>query len=446
MADGTASESLAQDQAQTQADSLLRQAELLLEAGDRAGSFLLAKDHWLNHFYDQAAILLLGQILASSNKRDLADKLKQLAQSGTEQANYSRLLFEIGYMFIDEREFELAAMVLKRCTESAPAALDAHYEMGFALMNLRKFKEAIQHFELAGQDSQDFDTQLNLSVCYTLTRELAKARSIIETMTKSKLSAEEQKELDLRLHVLRRMEKFTAEKELKMRDWFYILYGGVLFNESLPLDLKGNLRQAPADYHAVASTLLILKSLLQELGHEIDVIEYYSYRSRPLAEALAYLMDISVDSFGGNDRPERSLLLMCWASDIIGPHKAFTTNNGRRTLFAYGLSSQEPLPVTPDVVGCIANHCDMPWFSLLNEASLADRTEKQIKDHPTYNEIRNAAVTKIIERAADIESNPEIIEQVATLTKYYRSKRGLLTILNSAVFTERPEYTAEIPL
>lgn len=446
MADGTTSESLAANQSQAQTDGLLRQAELLLEAGDRAGSFLLVKDYWLNHFDNQAAIFLLARILASSNKRDLADKLKQLPQPALGETDQARLLFEIGYMFIDEREFELAAVVLKRCTDLVPAAFDAHYEMGFALMNLRRFTESIKHFEIALQNTEDFDTRLNLSVCYTLTRELTKARSCIDAMAQSKLSPEEQKELDLRLHVLRRMEKFTAEKELKMRDWFYILYGGVLFNESLPRDFKGNLRQAPADYHAVASTLLILKFLLQELGHEIDVIEYYSYRSRPLAEALAHLMDISVDSFGGADRPERSLLLMCWASDIVGPHKVFTANNGRRTLFAYGLSSQEPLPVTPDVVGCIAEQCDMPWFSLLNEANLADRTEKQIKDHPTYNEIRNLAVTKIIERAADIESNPEIIEQVSTLTKYYRSKRGLLTILNSAVFTERPEYTAEIPL
>jgi tetratricopeptide (TPR) repeat protein len=429
-------------QPEEQANDLLRQARQLYERDDLAGSFLLSKMHWLNFPEDLCAVQLLCEIMRKNGKKELYRHLRILGQSQKELLSNAQSLFEAGYHFIEEREPELAAMLLSRCRQLAPQQTVVRYELGFALMQMRRFQEAILEFEFLAEQDCDFDTGLNLTVCHSLTRNLQRARELYKQLEKMARSQEEKRELALRNWVIRRLEKYETHKHLSVRDWVYALYGAVLLSDTTPKDLSGKPRTMAADYPGVATTLLILHGLLKELGLRYDVVEYYSPLSRPLAEALATLMEIPVEHYRGPDRKETALLVMAWASDIIGPHKAFVNHSPRRTLFAYGLTTMAQLPVTPDIIGCLAEECAMPWSDQLEESS---ETEPQPgKPHP-LNQVQEAALNQILAKIADLESNPQIIQQVEDLHAYYSSKRELLLLDNAKSFPERPEYTAEIP-
>jgi tetratricopeptide (TPR) repeat protein len=429
---------------QTQNGTLLEQSRILFERDDLAGAYLLLKEHWLCCPDDLAAVKLMCEIMRKNGKKELHKHLKVLAQSPNELNTNAQSLFEAGYQFIDEREPELAVMLLQRCSKLAPQQTVIRYELGFALMQLRRFEEAIEEFEFLIQHDNDFDTRLNLTVCHSLTRNLERARKLAKELERMVSNPEEKKELALRNCVIKRLEKFDGKQKLELRDWVYSLYGAVLLSDTTPKDLSGKPRQLAADYPGVATTLLILHGFIKELGLRFDTIEYYSPLSRPLAEALAIIMDITAEPYRGPDRKETALLVMAWASDIIGPHKTFVPHSPRRTLFSYGLTTLAQLPVTPDIIGCLAAECAMPWAKALDDLDPAERDERPGKQHP-MNMIQEQATNAILAAVHNLESNPTLIKQVEDLHSYYNLRRNWLVLDNAGTFPERPEYTAEIP-
>ncbi|MBX9572471.1 MAG: hypothetical protein K2X77_26485 [Candidatus Obscuribacterales bacterium] len=421
---------------------LLEQARQLLERKDLVGCFLLSKEHWLNNPDDVQAVEILSEVMRRNGKKELYKNLKTLCCSKDEMNSNAQSLFEAGYQFIEEREPELAAMLLRRCVTLVPDQPMVRYELGFALMQLRQFAEATQHFEFLIQSEDDFDTRLNLTVCYSLTRDIKRAKELLCELEKKAGNTEEKKELQLRKCVVKRLEKYEQHHQLHFRDWVYALYGSVLLSDTTPKDLEGKPRSSATDYNAVATTLLLLRGLLQEMAIEFDVIEYYSPLSRPLAEAFARLLDLSAEAYKGPDRQERALLMMAWASDIIGPHKTFVAQTPRRSLFAYGLTTLAQLPVTPDIIGCLAVECSMPWAQDLD--NVEDKRDEKSVVHP-MNLIQQQATEAILERASALESNTEIIRQLEVLCSFYHPRREMIVLSNCQSFPERPEYTAEIP-
>lgn len=422
---------------------LLQQATDLLKSKDFAGSFLLVKEHWLLNPEDRQAAKLLAEIMKRTGKKELCQHLGKLANSEKTIVEDAQVLFEAGYRFIDEREPELAEMLLSRCANLLPDEVLVRYELGFALMQLRRFADALPHFEYLMTVESDFDTGLNLAVCHSLLRNLDQADKLLNTLESVAASPEEKKELSLRRWVLKRLSKFDSKHSMSTRDWVYSLYGSVILSDTTPKDLSGKPRTLAADYVGIAYTLLVLKGFLTEMDVEFDLIEYYNPLSRPLAEALARLLNLSAEYYGGPDRKERSLLIMSWASDIIGPHQSFIGHNAKRSIFAYGLTTLAQLPVTPDIVGCLANECDMPWAAQLDKAELKPNAKPKV--HP-MNQVQTKATDQIIRQISDMESNTEIISHIEYLVRYYDPKRSHIVLGNSATFAERPEYTSEIPL
>lgn len=423
--------------------TLLQQARELMLASEPSGAFLLVKEHWLSNPGDVSAVRLMSEILMRSGRKDLFELLDRLSKNEYTMQNDSQTLFETAYKFIDAREPELAVMLLNRCVALHPDERMIRYELGFALMQMRKFVDAVPHFEYLANIEEDFDTWLNLTVCHSIGRNLPRAKEALKRLDRLKNSEEEEREVALRRWVLKRMERFDCSSP-GVRDWVFSLYGSMLLSETSPRDLAGRPMSSAADYTGVASTLLVLRGLFAEIGTEFDVVEYYSPLSRPLAESLARLMDLPAAPYGGPERRERALLTIAWASDIVGPHKAFANNSLNRSIFAYGLTSLAQLPITPDIIGCLTSECAMPWASEMDNRDEKFDAKRAGGQHP-LNEIQAKAVDRILDKAANLESQPELIGRVEDLAKYYGPRKEMLVFRNCENFPIRPEYTAEIP-
>lgn len=428
-------------------DSALARARALLEEGQLDAALSALREHWLKHPADSEAAMLLSKLMSEAGKPDLSTKLQKLSESlsgGSEGASSSTSssssqssspnsaavpkaasggsaspppqdLFEAGFGLIDVRQHELAAMLLKQCASMVPEEPVVNYELGFSLMSLGRFMQAIPYFERAQRAHEDFDTCLNLAVCHTMCRNMQKASTLLGKLDALATNEEERQELAHRKIVLRRLEGFAGRSNLTVREWLYILYGAIL--------LRTIDRFVPEDATSVAAMLAVLKGVLEGLRVDIEVVEYYSLKSKPLAGVLGELMEIPTDSYRGPDRPDRALLLINWAGDLIGPHRALTANTDQRILFSYGMPVEEPLPLVTELVGALVEESAMPWTKGDSEQVLAS----------------------ILEKARDLESDPEIIKSVQTLVDFFSEHKSLTLLQNPKAFPQRPEYTAEIP-
>lgn len=410
-------------------------AQKLLDDGRLDECMVSAKEYWLKNPEDAQAAILLSRIMAEAGRTDLAEKLQRLSETlAHEQARradpnststvdraLTTDLFESAHGLIDVRQHELAAMLLEHCVRAHPEEPVINYELGFSLMSLGRFHQATKYFEKAAQRDADFDTSLNLAVCYSLTRRIEEARNMLNSLENLAEQEDEKKELAHRKTVLKRLERMQAKSVFTHRDWIYILYGTILLRPQIE---KGKTVEGP---QKIAHTLALLKGLFQGLRVELEIIEYYSTYSRPLARILADLLSVSADSYKGPNRPERALLVMSWAGDIIGPHRSFMENNYQRLLFAYGLPMQEPLPVTPDMVGAFMEELYMPWSENIEKGTSTD-----------------AIADSIITKAQALETDPDFLNTVEEIVNYYADRRELLVLGNNSVFPERPEYSAEV--
>ena len=135
---------------------------------------------------------------------------------------------------------------------------------------------------------------------------------------------------------------------------------------------------------------------------------------------------------------------MSWASDIIGPHKSFMTKEKNRSIFSYGLSWNESLPVVPEIVGTLSHDEPMPWDEINSEASTKLNLVTPATNQKNFTPQIEKAYKAILAHARDLESDPRVIKNVQEALDYYENKKQHLLLCHPDAFTSRPEYTAEV--
>jgi tetratricopeptide (TPR) repeat protein len=489
IADNKTDEAYEADNTMPDHETLIKAKRLLAE-GKIEESLKLVKNYWLENPDDADAASLFSDLMKESGRSELSKRLHSLAdqlplanpsgfkplslaESEDHEENFEdntfkekdellnnkladnqstedntstdshpslaggKEFFEAGYSLMDARQPELAAMLLNRAVRTAPQDPTANYELGFALMSMKRFGEAIPHLEQALQDEKDFDTLLNLLVCYTLTRNFIKAQETLVSLKGLTLDEEQKKEVTHQSLVLKRLESFRNKTKLNSRDWLYILYGSILLRPSTKED------KLQEDPHSIGQLLAIMKGVLEGLSAMPETIEFYGPQSRPLAQALAEFLEIPITSYRGPEQPVQALLVMTWASDIIGPHKSFMAKEKNRGIFSYALTWSESLPVVPEIVGALADNEPMPW-----DENQPDPKNQPLVAPPTNQRNFAPPIEKaykaILAIARDLECDPRTIKFVQEALDYYETKKQHLLLCNTDAFKFRPEYTAEI--
>ncbi len=466
-------------------NDILAQAKKLLADGKIEDSLKLVKGYWLENPDDAEAAALFSDLMKESGRSELSKRLQSMAEKlptfkptsfgslkvaeseydlsesnskpdtkniesktpastaspqalSSTTSSAGKEFFDAGYSLIDARQHELAAMLLNRAAHIAPQEPIVNYELGFALMSMKRFDQAIPHLEQALEQAADFDTLLNLLVCYTLTRQLGKAHEMLVKINSISLDAEQKKEASHRLLVLKRLESLRNKVKLNARDWLYILYGSVLLKPSMQNE------KIKEDAHSIAQNLATMKGVLEGLSAMPEVVEFYGPQSRPLAQALAEFLEIPLSSYKGPEQPVPALLVMSWASDIIGPHKSFTKKEKNRSIFSYSLTWEEPLPVVPEIVATLGYDEPMPWNENNPDAAAKAPPTASASNQANFTPQIEKAYKEILANARDLESDPRTIKAVQEALDYYENKRQNLLLCNPDAFAFRPEYTAEV--
>jgi tetratricopeptide (TPR) repeat protein len=418
--------------------TLLDQAKILFGEKEYEQSYIALHEYWLKDIEDAKAVGLFADLMQAMEKPELSEKAKTLCQSlGSDEASAEQF-FDLGFILIDERQFDLASLLLQKCVQLVPDDPTINYELGYALMNLKQFDQALSHFEKAAVNS--FDCKLNIAVCLTMLRDLDKAKVKVDELALIAREEEEKQEVAQQKMIIKRLSEFSKGNELSVRDWLYALYGSVGLNNQNAQDENGVL-----PYGEIARTLVTLVGLMSELGESFAAIEFYNLYAKPLAEALGELMGLPVQSFQGAQRSDRALCVIAWASEIVGPHQSFIDHDDKRTLFAYGLSASDPLPLTPELVANVSNVCIMPWDERFAAQFFDYGVSPNLDDITTRLQEDPQAAADIVNEARKIETRAEILQVIDSLVKYYKVKRPNLIFGNHENFSKRSPYTAEIP-
>ncbi|MBX9772041.1 MAG: hypothetical protein K2X29_11755 [Candidatus Obscuribacterales bacterium] len=378
--------------------------------------FLHLKSYWLKNLNDVEAVKLFSKLMAALEHKDLAESFTALCVGEDKVTDDPKLLFETGYRLIDTRQFELAGLLLKRCAEIVPDDPALNYELGFVLMLQKKFSEAIPYLEMSFAHEMTFDTALNLSACFALCRRINDARGLMTRMVNLAETDEEKAAVAEQENTLKRLEHFAGQADLDSRDWAYVLYGSVL--------LKLDSGEEEQDYDAIAYTLILLKGIV-ETHRDLTTIEYFNLKARPLAECLAKMLGLPVQSYKGPGQTGKALTIIANGDDIIGPHRSFAINSDERALFVYSLGT-EPLPLAMELVGKLAD-APLPWDS-----------ENGLSEFKANSE-------KLLQAVAKLAGDEGLESERQKLASYYQRKSSLLLWRNAKTYPERPLYTAEIP-
>ncbi|MBI4533516.1 MAG: hypothetical protein HY711_06175 [Candidatus Melainabacteria bacterium] len=396
------------------------------------------KERWLKNPEDTQAIRHFLELLQASGKKGLAVHIHRICQDPQSFYKNPQTLAEVGFQLIDNRHYDIAAMLLKQCLSLVPDEPFVNYELGFALMLLRKVQEAIPYFEYALVKVDDFDTRLNLAACYISTRQVNKAQEMINSMSAFTLTAQEASELTHQRMVLRRLAELTSKGRLGARDWQYVQYGSLLVRP-LSKQFATDASLWSETYFDIGTTLLTLRGILDGLGETFELVEFLDSPSEPLATALADVLGTECEPYDRKVRHTPTLLVTTWAGNLIKIYKDLTAHTLERSLFAYGLSSESSLPITPDIVGVLQPACIMPWEAGSSTDSFPAAREAKTD---TYRD----AADKIMSKMHLMKADPEIIKNVQEAVSYYTLKRERLVLGNQGVYPQRPQYRAEVPL
>lgn len=395
----------------------LAEAERFFKSKKYDACFSELKSYWLENPNDVEAVKLFSELMKDLEHKDLSASFAALCTADNKVTDDPKLLFETGFRLIDNRQYELATLLLKRCAEIVPDDPALNYELGFVLMLQKKFSEAIRYLERSFAHEMNFDTALNLGACFALCRRINDARGLMTRMTTLAETDEERAAVIEHENTLKRLEHFAGQADLDDRDWAYVLYGSVLLETEDANDQP--------DLDSLAKTILLLKKFIEANQTDLTTIEFFNLKARPLAQCLASVLKLPVQSYKGPGQTGKALTIIANGDDIVGPHRSFLTNSDERALFVYSLGF-EPLPVTMELIGKLAD-VTLPWD---NEGELSEF---------------KANSEKLLEAVAALEAKDVLEEQAQTLIAYYQKKNSLLFWRNGKMYGERPQYTAEIP-
>lgn len=395
----------------------LEKAQSCFEEKKYDACFFHLKDYWLKNFHDVEAVKLFSELMTALEHKDLSKSFAALCTEDNKVTDDPRLLFETGYRLIDTRQYELASLVLKQCAEKVPDDAALNYELGFVLMLQKKFSEAIPYLEKSFAHEMTFDTALNLSACFALCRRMNDARGLLARMANLAETDEERAAVTEQENTLKRLEHFAGQADLDGRDWAYTLYGSVL------LDADATASKLE-DYDSIARVLILLKEFLKPTL-DLTAIEYFNLKARPIAECLAKMLNLTVQSYKGPGQLGKVLTVIANGDDLIGPHRSFLSMNDERSLFIYSLG-MEPLPLISELAGKVPDVL-LPWDN--------DNELTEFK----------ATAEKLLELTDSLENDEDLKTKVEKLSSYYQKKQSLLLWRNGKIYSERPQYTAEIP-
>ncbi|MFV9504578.1 MAG: tetratricopeptide repeat protein [Oscillochloridaceae bacterium umkhey_bin13] len=270
--------------------------------------------------------------------------------------------FNLGYVLVELERYEDALDAFAVCLDLAPEDAATHFELGLIYLSRGEYTEAINHLEMPLRSyPEDWEVHNLLGRCLLGLRRYDDA---VAALGRSLLLAGTplaQAEVIENINTVERHREFrqlnTVKDQLYAEDG--VIYLGSGNDDGLQVSEAQDFH---FDYADIATTLQRLIALSQSAGWRFTALVASDTLARPLAEALAQLLDLPLRTAETLTEADRVLLVFAVAREAELLLLTVERLPCQATAFCLGLNWLRHSRIMPDLLGIVVRgRCSVPW-------------------------------------------------------------------------------------
>lgn len=323
--------------------------------------------------------------------------------------------FNLGYVLVELDRLEEAVAAFGQCLALAPDDAATHFELSLIYLSRGEHSQALSHLQLPLRSyAEDWEVHNLLGRCLLGLRRYDEA---VAALSRSLLLASTpfaQAEVIDNINTVERHREFrhltTVKDQLYAQDG--VIYLGSAADDGLQVS-------ETQDYHFtypdVGTTLQRLIALAASAGWRFTAVLAADTLARPLAEALASLLDTPLRTAEELGEADRVLLVFAVAREAELLLLTVERLPCPATAFCLGLNWMRHSKIMPDLVGLAASGvCSVPW-----EAELRRMRADGAPSVAVLACIK-ASAAAIVAAVRDTPIDPNLPRQVRYYTRSHR--------------------------
>lgn len=276
--------------------------------------------------------------------------------------------FNLGYVLVELDRLEEAAEAFARCLALAPDDPATHFELSLVYLSRGDYGEALDHLQLPLRSyPEDWEVHNLLGRCLLGLRRYDEA---VAALGRSLLLASTpiaQAEVIDAINTVERHREFrhlaTVKDQLYAEDG--VIYLGSASDDGLRLNQT---RDFHFTYPDIATTLQRLIALAASAGWRFTAVVAADTLARPLAEALAGLLEMPLRTAEELGDADRALLVFAVAREAELLLLTVERLPCQATAFCLGLNWMRHSRLMPDLLGlAVSGSCSVPWEDELRQ-------------------------------------------------------------------------------
>lgn len=323
--------------------------------------------------------------------------------------------FNLGYILVELERYDEALSIFSHCLSLDPEDSATHFEIGLIHYTCGDYDAALRYLQRPLRSYPgDWEIYNLVGKCHLGLRQYDEAMTAFGRALLLANGPQAQVELLDNINTVERYREFRSLATVK--DQLYAQEGVVYLGSAQDDGLHVNETQ---DFHFtypdVGTTLQRLIALIKSSRWEFTAIVCGDTLTRPLAEALAHLLDVPLRSVDRLDVDDRALLLIAVAREAELLLLTLERMPCPATAFCLGLNWLRHSKVLPDLIGITAHGaCSAPWEGELRRLR-ADGASPHRVDICVA-----AAVDQIIRAVDETPIDPNLPRQIRYYTRNHR--------------------------
>jgi len=316
--------------------------------------------------FAQQALGLLAALSDGFGAAEIAGRLRACAS----QPDNPQALFDVGCALAEEQQFTIAAAILFRCNQLAPAQPPVVTELAACLEREMRYQESALLVDQSGLAERDPVCACRSGISWIMCGDRIRARERARQLRAHAPSERTLFMLGALDGMLTRADAIEragiALDDLALTAWQAVLSGSLLLHESehgYPEPMRG--RYAFVQDSAPLERLALerLRVVLEAIGERPPrVIAAPDRASHILALAAAGMFGVAYEPWRESD--EQPGLFVVWSTESVESDsflRALHTHRPRQRLFVHASSWTEPFAYAPDFTSLLHQFIAHPW-------------------------------------------------------------------------------------
>jgi|HigsolmetaAR202D_1030399.scaffolds.fasta_scaffold15669_2 tetratricopeptide (TPR) repeat protein len=270
--------------------------------------------------------------------------------------------FNLGYVLLELERFDEAIAAFQRCIELEPENVAVHYELGYIAYLQGDYRTALERMRLPLlQYPDDWEVYYLIGNCHLRLGEYdAALDSYVEALALASQSPA-QAQLRERIAVVERYRMIGQLNGAK--DRLYAEHGVVYLGSARDNGLQlGVMQEYHLTFPDIGITLRRFLALCDARGWQFSCVVALDRVAEPLASALAQLLSIELRGAHQVQSDEVPLVVMAVGREAELLDLALERIAGRAVTFCLALNWLRRRMVFPDVMGVmVQGACSVPW-------------------------------------------------------------------------------------